>query len=520
MLAFALFGSGACGDSSEGVLPGTSGEEAKEPSSPNQLVPAPDNNPERIGEPLRVLPDAPDLNPDPNIVEVRLRPARHLYQVGKRTVQGYAFNGQVPGPTIRVQKGQRLRVLYENGLDAPSTVHWHGIDAPFAMDGVTWKGKPIAPGESFVYEYELNQEGTFWYHPHFDTARQVDLGLYGAVVVTDPAHPKPDYDIVMFFDVWNEIEGNHVSTTPNAKGSAGQGGHGGHGDHGGHGHGYADASSRQDDGGHGDHGDHGGHGDGIPDGMNPGKVVWSVNGQIQPKLVLPQGSSIRARMINVSNMGYLKLHGIRAQMIGSDQGLLAAPEDPEGILLTPGDRVDLSGFDGISQIKNSQYTMYGPGNDRLPDKMRHTLLWVAVGPPGTAKSVGYPFSYEKPSEDPLRTDVLFTFQGDPRTGKWSINGELFPDITIHTLPVGQRSYIELRNISGSEHPFHMHGNPFEILSIDGVPPMFKTIQDTLNVKNLQRVRIAVDANNAGDWMTHCHVLPHAEQGMMTVLRVK
>lgn len=464
---------------------------------------------------MRFPADAPDLSADPQVVEVRLRATRHTYRVGKRTVNGYAYNGQVPGPTIRMQKGQRLRVIFENALDAPSTIHWHGLDAPFAMDGVTWKGQPIAAGSSFVYEFDVNQEGTYWYHPHFDTARQVDLGLYGAVVVTDPAHPQPDYDLVMFFDVWNEIEGNHVSSNPNdlgpSQGGQGKGGHGGHG----HGHGYT-TQTRQDDGGHGDHG----HGPGsIPNGQTPGKVIWSVNSQIQPRLVLPPQKTIRARMINVSNMGYLKLHGMRATQIGSDQGLLAAPQNPEGILLTPGDRADFSGFDGISVVKNSQYTMFGPGNDVSPE-LRHPLFELDMGAPGTAKALGLPFSYKKPSADPLRTDIMLTFQGDPRTNGWLINGERFPDITVKTIALGKRSLIEIRNISGSEHPFHMHGHPFEVLSVDGVAPLHYTLQDTLNIRNLQRVRIAVDAYNPGDWMTHCHVLPHAEQGMMTVIRAQ
>lgn len=467
------------------------------------------SNPDDTGQPMRFPADAVDLNPDPDIVEIALRPQRHLYQVGYRTVQGYGFNGQVPGPTIRMQKGQLLRVRYENGIDAPSTVHWHGVDAPFEMDGVTWKGKPIMPGESFVYEFRVQQSGTFWYHPHFDTQRQVDLGLYGALVVSDPAEPRADYDLVMFFDVWNEIEGSHISPERPSGGGGGDSG-----DHGGHGQGHFAGSTPWQDDGHGD------HGEGPGPGQTPGKVVWSVNNQIQPKLVLPEGKSVRARMINVSNMGYLKLYGLPGQRIASDQGLLAAPMSPEGLLLTPGDRADIGGIEGVVEVKNRQYSMFGPGVDVLPESLRYPVFSIEAGRPGSAPALAYPFSYQKPSEDPLVTDVLYTFQGDPRTGSWSINGERFPNITVKSIPLGKRSHIELRNISGSEHPFHMHGHPFEVLSVDGVAPLFRRIEDTWNVKNLQRVRIAVDAYNPGDWMTHCHILSHAEEGMMTVLRAE
>lgn len=218
-------------------------------------------------------------------------------------------------------------------------------------------------------------------------------------------------------------------------------------------------------------------------------------------------------------MGYLKLHGINGLLVGSDQGLLAAPKSPEGLLLAPGDRADISGINGNAVVVNSQYTRFGAGNDSLP-ALRHRVFEINMGAGGPGKELPYRFSFEKPSPDPKTTDILLTFQGDPKTKAWSINGERFPEVTTQNMVVGERSYIELRNLSGSEQPFYLQGHAFEVLSVDGVAPLFKTVQDTFNVEKMQRVRIAVDASNPGTWTASSQILPHAEAGMMTVIRAQ
>lgn len=474
---------------------------------------------ENPGQPMLFPVQAMDRTPDREVVDIHLQASPHVFAVGKRTVSGYAYNQKVPGPTIRVQKGQRVRVHFENALPVPSSLHWHGVNLPYAISGASSPGAQVQPGHRFLYEFEANQEGTYWYHSGIDPVRQTDLGLYGAFVVIDPEQPQADYDLVMFFDVWNEIGGNHVHEPQVLPDEVEDGAHGDHGDHGGHGdhagHGYQEGP-RQDDPGHGDHD----HGPGsLPKGQSPGKVIWSVNGQIEPIATLKPGTSVRARLINVSNMGYLQLHGINGLQIGSDQGLMPAPASPEGLLLAPGDRADLSSLNGNSRVVNRQYTRFGPGNDRIP-ALRHRVFEVNMGEGGVGKELRYPFTLEKPSEDPLITDIMLTFQGDPRTQRWSINGERFPEVTMKEIPLGRRSYIELRNLSGSEQPFHLQGNAFEVLSVDGVAPLFKTVQDTYNVKKMQRVRIAVDAKNPGDWTAQSQILPHAQSGMMTLIRVQ
>ena len=128
-------------------------------------------------------------------------------------VEAYAFNGQVPGPQIRVDEGDRLRINVTNKLDDPTSVHWHGLILPNAMDGAAdITQAPIEPGETFTYEFTAGEAGTYFYHSHFEPDRQQALGLYGALIV-DPSDKARDlaydYDqeVVILLQEWLERDG-------------------------------------------------------------------------------------------------------------------------------------------------------------------------------------------------------------------------------------------------------------------------------------------------------------------------
>ncbi len=115
----------------------------------------------------------------------------------------WSYNGAVPGPEIRVRQGERLRVRVENRLSEETTVHWHGIRLPNAMDGVPHlTQKPIAPGESFVYEFDCPDAGTFWYHPHQRSHEQLGRGLSGALIVEEPVSYPADRDVTWLVGDW------------------------------------------------------------------------------------------------------------------------------------------------------------------------------------------------------------------------------------------------------------------------------------------------------------------------------
>src|SRR5262245_30908611 len=135
------------------------------------------------------LREAIDHDPDPRIVEVHLdaRVARVEITTGL-TVNAWTYDGGVPGPLIRARVGDRVIVRFTNHLPQATTVHWHGLRIPIQMDGVPEHSQPeVPPGGSFTYDFVVPDAGLFWYHPHMMSAAQVGFGLYGAILVEDPA---------------------------------------------------------------------------------------------------------------------------------------------------------------------------------------------------------------------------------------------------------------------------------------------------------------------------------------------
>lgn len=128
-----------------------------------------------------------------------------------KQVMAYAFNRQVPGPRIRVAEGDRIRINVTNHLPDSTTVHWHGLVVPNAMDGPAHvTQEPIAPGRSFTYEFTARQAGTFFYHSHDNGDRQQGLGLYGAFIIDpkDPSNaPAADLEYVIQLQEWLKREG-------------------------------------------------------------------------------------------------------------------------------------------------------------------------------------------------------------------------------------------------------------------------------------------------------------------------
>ena len=126
-------------------------------------------------------------------------------------VAAYALNRQVPGPRIRVTEGDRVRFNVTNNLPEPTSVHWHGLILPNNMDGAAEvTQEPIAPGETYVYEFTVGQSGTFFYHSHFEPDRQQGLGMYGALIIDpreQPTQPAYDLEYTLLLQEWLEREG-------------------------------------------------------------------------------------------------------------------------------------------------------------------------------------------------------------------------------------------------------------------------------------------------------------------------
>lgn len=412
--------------------------------------------------PVPRIAEAPDLEPAAGVARFELTAAPT-----DDAVYSYAYNGQRVGPTLRVRAGDMFVAELSNALDDPTTIHWHGVEVPYAMDGTTWQFDPVMPGERFTYQFAPPHPGTFWYHPHFDTARQVDGGLLGVLIVEDPAAPAPDDELTLVFD--RPMEGHDSPRTP-------------------FGHGVLDAR-------------------------------WTINGAAAPLTHSARGGTVvHVRLLNASSAGYLDLRWPGLRHIAGDQGWLPAAQTPDRLLLGPGDRAEVEWLVGEAgfAVEARPYSLNG--GQTWQEAVE--LLRVEVEDPAPAPApLDWPFTGAEGVVDPPYSDVTYVLTGSDRTGVWHINGERFPDVTVEAVPLGSRPVIEVRNLSPTHHPFHIHGNAFDVLSLDGVPPPYAMVEDTIDVPVHGRLRVRLRADNPGAWMTHCHILPHAEEGMMTVLRV-
>jgi FtsP/CotA-like multicopper oxidase with cupredoxin domain len=193
-------------------------------------------------------------------------------------VEAWAYNEMVPGPEIRVQLGDRVRIVLHNELEAPTTLHSHGLIVPNAMDGVpAITQEAILPGESFTYEFTVRNAGSHMYHSHFMAQRQVPMGLLGAFVVEDPSEPAVDLDQAMI------LNDGPLGFTIDGKGF-------------------------------------------------PATVP----------IVATQGQLIRVRYMNEGlQIHPMHLHGIPQQVIARDGFMLAQPYYEDTVLVAPGQRVDV-----------------------------------------------------------------------------------------------------------------------------------------------------------------------------------
>jgi len=131
-----------------------------------------------------------------------------------KTIDVWGYNGTCPGPTIQIQQGDRVRVIFENKLPESTSIHWHGLEVPIEQDGIPYiSQKPVAPGEKYVYEFTVHQEGTFFYHAH--SAMQEMIGQIGFFVAHPKTqhHPRVDHDFGIILQEWAVLPANTVPNT-------------------------------------------------------------------------------------------------------------------------------------------------------------------------------------------------------------------------------------------------------------------------------------------------------------------
>jgi len=160
------------------------------------------------------LPDLPhELDGAVKVFRLTAEPVQRKIAPFK-TIDGWGYNGTSPGPTIQIQQGDRVRVIFENKLPESTSIHWHGLEVPIEQDGIPYiSQKPVAPGEKYVYEFTVHQEGTFFYHAH--SAMQEMIGQIGFFIAhpKTPHHPQVDHDFGIILQEWAVLPANTVPNT-------------------------------------------------------------------------------------------------------------------------------------------------------------------------------------------------------------------------------------------------------------------------------------------------------------------
>jgi FtsP/CotA-like multicopper oxidase with cupredoxin domain len=398
--------------------------------------------------------------------------------VSGQVTRAWGFNGQVPGPTLEARVGDVLEIRLTNNLPEPTTIHWHGLQIPAAMDGTDMVQHPIMPGETFTYRFRLPDAGTFWYHPHMNETVQLERGLYGAIVVRGENEPQFDAERVLVID---------------------------------------DVALDRD-------------GEIKPPGWwiehHDGRQGSTrlINGRQEPELAIAAGQIERWRIVNASSARYIRLSigGKPFTLIGTDGGLIDAPVTMTEILLAPADRAELAvgpfvegEVVSITALRYDRKTVARPHDERfatirvgpsvpshanIPAKLRDIEPLVAGDATPTREChLGFKMS--------LKHGVDFVINDEPHHRDKPVK-------------VGELQVWDVINDTMMDHPFHLHGFFFQVLAVNGEPPAFRSWEDTVNVPPKGRVRIAwVPDDRPGEWMYHCHILEHHASGMMAHFEV-
>lgn len=433
-----------------------------------------------------------------------------LLGVNKAPVRVWNYNGAVPGPELRIRQGERLRVVLENGLDEGTTIHWHGVRVPNAMDGVPHLTQaPVEPGQTFVYEFVAEDAGTFWYHPHQRSFEQVGRGLYGPLIIEETEPIRVDRDLTWVLDDWR-LDRGQIG--------------GGFG-------------SRHDT-------------------MMAGRIgnTSTINGTVPASLQTRTNERIRLRLINAANARIFGLDfaGHKPIVIAID-GQPVEPHELNGpAVIGPAMRMDLildmSGAPGSRAAVNDvfyeglEYQLTQIQYSNSPLRSRPLKASISLPPNPLAEPV---FEGAQRHEVRFGGGMMGMMGGQTVGGEmgrhgssggmmsggmmgggmmgWTVNG-VSASGHVHdpilTIPRGRTAVLNLINDTAWWHPIHLHGHSFRVISRNGAPTAHKEWQDTVLMAPQETAEIAFVADNPGDWMFHCHILEHQAAGMMATIRVK
>lgn len=405
-------------------------------------------------------------------------------------VHAWAFDGSVPGPTLRVRQGDLVQVTLDNRLPVGTTLHWHGLELPNGQDGVPGITQdPVPPGATAVYSFVAGQAGTYWYHSHQHAVVQVDRGLYGALIVEPRGAAPAAVDQVLVLDEW-PLGLERPSPAPA----------------------------------------------GSPD--MAAYVTYTANGRTGRSIVpirFQPGQRVRLRIVNAGYLTHL-LHfrGLSVTIAEVGGRPVSGTTPTDAVLpLAASDRISVD-FTAPAQ---PAWLMLADGLPPAEDVAVPLLPEAAAVPPppsparaGAALDLyGLQASALQPVWPPdavpnrrftLRLSEDFApgpGPRDPAGVRYLVNGQAYPNVPLLTVRRGDFVEITLVNAGQYEHPIHVHGHSLQLLARDALPLPGALVVDTALVGPGSTLTVGFRADNSGWWMLHCHQLHHSLGGMMLLI---
>jgi len=447
----------------------------------------------------------------------------------------YAYNGEFPGPTLKVKQGSTFTVNVTNNIDVPTTIHWHGIRLENRFDGAAGvTQEAIEPGQSFTYTVKVPDEGMFWYHPHVREDLQQDMGLYANLWVTpreeNSYNPVSREEVVMLDDLY--LEGG--LPVP---------------------YGAQEA----------DHALMGRFGN-----------TMLINGKTDYALSVPRGSVVRYYLTNAANTRTFNVRfgDAKMKLVGGDAGRAEREKFVDSLILSPSERAIVevqfadTGTYKIESVTSEQTWLLGTVTAAAGGAGGITAASVKENADVVADIDAFRPFFEKPVDKTIHLSVESRMagmmqQGNPGGMDHGVHGGMasesdneiewedpMPHMNAmstkgntqwklideeskaenmdikYQFKVGDKVKIRIVNDEESDgsdhpmqHPIHFHGQRFLVLAVDGKQNENLVWKDTVLVPTGQTVDILLDVTNPGDWMFHCHIAEHLTNGMMGMFKV-
>jgi FtsP/CotA-like multicopper oxidase with cupredoxin domain len=408
-------------------------------------------------------------------------------------IKTVAYNGQVPGPLLRLRQGVPVTIDVTNATENADIVHWHGLTTDSLNDGAMEEGSPmIPPGGHLRYSLTPNPAGSRWYHTHAGAGANLGIGTYtgqfGFLLIDgdgDPGHY--DQEVFLAIHHWQPSFVPMVETM------------------------QAESANHPQ-----------------TSGSDVGYQYATINqhrlGAGEP-LRVKQGQKVLMRLLNASATEnvVLALPGHTFRVIAMDGNPVPNPKEVEVLSIAVAERVD-----AIVEMKSPGVWVLGS----TLEKGRQMGLGIVVeyagktGPPVWKDPQIVPWDYAQfasstPAAKPDETIMLALMdlgpQKDSKFDTWAINGASWPDIEPIKVQKGKRYRLTFQNTSGDQHPMHLHRHTFEVVSI-GDKNISGLKKDVVNVMPLDTVAVDFVADNPGDTLMHCHMQLHMDFGFMQLIR--